>query len=114
MVLRAVISIRLIRRSDTEGRVPAVEVMRATEYIRSCILDPEKTKLLREALAAGTSQYGMQTFDQSIYDHYKANRITLEDALNYSTNPEEFKLRIQGIYTTKDAAIEAMEREINT
>jgi len=114
MVLRAVISIRLIRRSDTEGRVPAVEVMRTTEYIRNCILDPEKTKLLREALAAGTSQYGMQTFDQSIYDHYKAGRITLEDALNYSTNPEEFKLRIQGIYTTKDAAIEAMEREINT
>ncbi|MEJ2244733.1 MAG: type IV pilus twitching motility protein PilT [Acidobacteriota bacterium] len=114
MVLRAVISIRLIRRSDTDGRVPAVEVMRVTEYIRNCILDPEKTKLLREALAAGTSQYGMQTFDQSIYDHYKADRITLEDALNYSTNPEEFKLRIQGIYTTKDAAIEAMEREINT
>ena len=54
----------------------------------------------------------MQTFDQSIYEHYKAEHITLEDALNYSTNPEEFKLRVQGIYTTKDAAIEAMERDL--
>jgi twitching motility protein PilT len=112
MVLRAVISMRLLRRSDISGRVPAIEIMRATELIRTCILDPEKTRLLREAIAAGTSQYGMQTFDQSIYEHYKAGRVSLEDALNYSTNPEEFKLRVQGIYTTKDTAIEAMEKEM--
>jgi len=113
MVLRAVISMRLIRRSDIRGRVPAIEVMIVTEYIRNCILDPEKTRLIRQAIAAGTSQYGMQTFDQSIYEHYKAGRITYEDALNYATNPDEFKLRVQGIYTTKDAAIEAMEGEIS-
>jgi twitching motility protein PilT len=112
MVLRAVISMRLMRRSDSPGRVPAIEVLRSTEMIRNCILDPEKTRLLREAIAAGTSQYGMQTFDQSIYAHYRAGRITLEDALGYSTNPEEFKLRLQGIYSTKDAAIETMEREM--
>ena len=113
MVLRAVISMRLIRRSDASGRVPAVEIMRVTEFIRSCIIDPEKTKSMREAIAAGTSQYGMQTFDQSIYEHYKADRISLEDALNYATNPEEFKLRVQGIYTTKDAAIHSMEQEMS-
>ena len=112
MVLKAVISMRLIRRSDSSGRIPAIEIMRTTEYIRNCILDPEKVKLFREAIAAGTSEYGMQTFDQSIYEHYQADRITLEDALNYSTNPEEFKLRVQGIYTTKDAAIASMEQEI--
>jgi twitching motility protein PilT len=112
MVLRAVISMRLMRRSDIPGRVPAIEVMRTTELIRNCIMDPDKTRLLREAIAAGTSQYGMQTFDQSIYEHYQAGRITLEDAYSYSTNPEEFKLRVQGIYTTKDAAIEAMEKEL--
>jgi twitching motility protein PilT len=112
MVLRAVVSMRLIKRSDSEGRIPAIEIMRVTEYIRNCILDPEKSKMIREAIAAGTSQYGMQTFDQSIYEHYKAERITLEDALNYSTNPEEFKLRVQGIYTTKDAAIHSMEQEM--
>jgi twitching motility protein PilT len=112
MVLRAVVSQRLMRRSDIPGRVPAIEILRATEYISTCILDPEKTRLLREAIAMGTSQYGMQTFDQSIYEHYKCGRITLEDALSYATNPEEFKLRVQGIYTTKDAAIESMEREM--
>lgn len=113
MVLRAVVSMRLIRRSDARGRVPAVEVMIVTEYIRNCILDPEKTRLIRQAIAAGTSQYGMQTFDQSIYEHYKAGRISYDDALNYATNPDEFKLRVQGIYSTKDAAIEAMEGEFS-
>jgi twitching motility protein PilT len=114
MVLRAVVSMRLIRRSDVPGRVPAIEVMIVTEYIRNCILDPDKTRLIRQAIAAGTSQYGMQTFDQSIYEHYKAGRITYEDAMSYATNPDEFKLRVQGIYSTKDAAIEAMEQELAT
>jgi len=113
MVLRAVVSMRLIRRSDTKGRVPAIEVMIVTEFIRNCIMDPEKTRLIRQAIAAGTSQYGMQTFDQSIYEHYKAGRVSYEDALIYATNPDEFKLRVQGIYTTKDAAMEAMEDELS-
>jgi twitching motility protein PilT len=112
MVLRAVISMKLIRRSDVPGRVPAAEVMIMTEYIRTCIIDSDKTRMIRQAIAAGTSQYGMQTFDQSIYDHYKAGRISYEDALNYATNPDEFRLRVQGIYSTKDAAIEAMEKEL--
>jgi twitching motility protein PilT len=112
-VLRGVISMRLIKRSDIPGRVPAIEVMVVTEFIRNCIIDPDKTRTIRSAIAAGTSQYGMQTFDQSIYEHYKASRITYEDALICATNPDEFKLRVQGIYSTKDAAIEAMESEIS-
>jgi twitching motility protein PilT len=113
MVLKAIVSMRLMRRSDASGRVPAIEVLRTTELIRNCIIDPEKTRLMREAIAAGTSQYGMQTFDQSIYDHYRAGRITLEDAFSYSSNPEELKLRIQGIYSTKDTSIESMQRELS-
>ncbi len=112
-VLRGVISMRLIKRSDTPGRVPAIEVMIVTEFIRNCIIDPEKTRAIRGAIAAGTSQYGMQTFDQHIYEHYKAGRITYEDALICATNPDEFKLRVQGIYSTKDSAIESMESELS-
>ena len=65
-VLRAIVSQRLVRRCDAEGRVPAVEVMINTAFIRECILVPEKTRSIRDAIAAGTSQYGMQTFDQSL------------------------------------------------
>jgi twitching motility protein PilT len=113
MVLRAVISMRLMRRTDIDGRVPAIEIMVVTELIRNAILDPDKTRLIRAAIAAGTSQYGMQTFDQSIFEHYKAGRITYQDALAYATNPDEFKLRIEGIYSTTDASLEAMEQELS-
>jgi len=108
--LKAVISQRLVRKSDGIGRVPAAEVLITTEYIRDCIINPEKTRLIHDAIAAGTSQYGMQTFDQSLYDLYSQGLITLEEALANSSNPDEFKLRIAGIRTTTEAAREEMER----
>jgi len=108
-VLRAVISMRLLPRADGMGRVPAVEVMRVTPYIRECIENKDKTKYIREQIALGTSQYGMQTFDQSLFGLYKAGLITLEEALKRSTNPDEFKLKIQGVQFTADVAREEME-----
>jgi twitching motility protein PilT len=108
--LKAVISQRLVRKADGIGRVPAVEVLVTTEYIRDCIVNPDKTRLIHDAIAAGVSQYAMQTFDQSLYDLYSQGLITLEEALLNSSNPDEFKLRIAGIRTTTDAAREEMER----
>ncbi|MGH9778395.1 MAG: type IV pilus twitching motility protein PilT, partial [Candidatus Acidiferrales bacterium] len=66
--LKSIVSQRLVRRSDGKGRVPAVEVLIATAYVRDCIINPEKTRLIHDAIATGTSQYGMQTFDQSLYE----------------------------------------------
>ncbi len=108
--LKAIISQRLVRKSDGIGRVPAVEVLISTEYIRDCIINPEKTRLIRDAIASGVSQYGMQTFDQSLYDLYSQGLITLDEALIRASNPDEFKLRIAGIRTTADVAREEMER----
>jgi len=108
--LRAIISQRLVRKSDGIGRVPAVEVLITTEYIRDCIINPDKTRLIHDAIASGVSQYAMQTFDQSLYDLYQQGLITLEEALTSSSNPDEFKLRIAGIASTADAAREEMER----
>ncbi|MEE4271523.1 MAG: type IV pilus twitching motility protein PilT [Thermoanaerobaculales bacterium] len=108
-VLKAIISMRLLPRADGLGRVPAVEVLIATAYIRDCIENKEKTKLIRDAITQGTSQYGMQTFDQSLYLLYKNGLITLEEALRRATNPDEFKLKIQGIQSTSDLSREEME-----
>src|SRR5208337_1962188 len=90
--LRAVISQRLVRRADMAGRVPATEVMVTTAYIRECILIPEKTRHIREAISAGTSQYGMQTFDQSLWDLFQAGLVNYETALESASNADEFKL----------------------
>jgi twitching motility protein PilT len=111
--LKAVVSQRLVRKSDGLGRVPAVEVMISTGYIRDCIINPDKTRMIRDAIAAGVSQYGMQTFDQSLYDLYTRQLITYEEALTRASNPDEFKLRIQGIRSTADAAREEMEKSMS-
>jgi twitching motility protein PilT len=108
-VLKAVISMRLLPRADGLGRVPAVEVLISTAYIRDCIEQKEKTKLIRDAIAAGTSQYGMQTFDQSLFALYKSGLITLDEALRRASNPDELRLRIQGIQSTADMSREEME-----
>ena len=108
-VLRAVISQRLVRRCDSDGRVPAVEVMTNTAYIRECILVPEKTRSIRDAISAGTSQYGMQTFDQSLWDLFQAGLVNYETALDNASNADDFKLRMQGISSTSDASKNAMQ-----
>src|SRR6202171_1589591 len=102
--LKAIVSQRLVRKSDGIGRVPAVEVLIATEFIRDCVINPDKTRMIHDAIASGVSQYGMQTFDQSLYDLYSQGLITLDEALIRATNPDEFKLCIQGLSTTADAA----------
>ncbi|HEY2934255.1 MAG TPA: type IV pilus twitching motility protein PilT [Acidobacteriota bacterium] len=101
-ILRAIISLRLIR-SVAGGRLPAAEVLLNTEFIKNCIVEPERTKDIRNALAAGLTQYGMQTFDQSILNFYNQGRVTLEEALAFASNPEEFKLRIRGIVSSAEA-----------
>jgi len=111
-VLKAIISMRLVPRKDNKGRVPAVEVMLNTAYIRSCIEEKEKTKLIHDAIAAGVSQYGMQTFDQSLYYLWKASYITYEEALKRCSNPDEFKLKVQGIQSTSDLARDSMEESM--
>lgn len=109
-LLKAVVSQRLMKSVRGTSRVPAVEVMISTPLIRDCILHEEKTSQIRDAIAAGTSQYGMQTFDQSLFYLYQSELITLEEALRGSTNPDEFRLRLAGIQNTTQQAKEEMER----
>ena len=111
-VLKAVISQRLLPRTDGQGRAPAVEVMISTPFIRDCIVDKEKTHLIHGAIAAGTSQYGMQTFDQSIFGLYSQSLVAYEEALRWASNVDEFKLKVQGIQTTTDASREQMARQV--
>jgi twitching motility protein PilT len=113
-VLKAVISMRLVPRADGHGRVPAVEVMIVTPFIRDCIINKDKTKLIHEAIAAGVSQYGMQTFDQSIFQLFKKDLISYDEALRRASNPDEFKLKIQGIQSTSDMAAEEMEKTMQS
>jgi len=102
-VFKGVVSMRLVPRADGNGRVPAVEVMIATQTVRECIIDQDKTRKIPDVIAAGQTQYGMQTFDQSLFGLYQKNLITYEEALRWCTNPEDFTLKVKGIQSTSDA-----------
>ena len=100
--LRAVISQRLIPRRDGAGRVPAIEVMTGTPTVREYIMNPEKTPLLHALIAEGMTQYGMQTFDQSIMGLLREGLISEEEALKNANNPNELALKLKGIDASSD------------
>jgi len=102
-VIQGIISMRLIPRADREGRVPASEIMLSTQTIREAIIDADKTRNIRGIIAAGRSQYQMQTFDQSIYDLYTRHLISYEEALKWTSTPEDFILKVKGIQTTQES-----------
>lgn len=105
-VIKGIISMRLVPKADGVGRVPAVEVMVATATVKDCILEPDKTKLIPDVIAQGKLHYGMQTFDQSLFDLFKSGLITYEEALRRASNPDDFILRVKGVRSTSDMALE--------
>jgi twitching motility protein PilT len=108
-LLRGIVSQRLMKSAKGRGRVPAIEVLVSTGLVREYILNEEKTSQIRDAISAGTSQYGMQTFDQSLFYLYQAQMITLDEALRGASNPDDFRLRLAGISNTTTQARESME-----
>jgi twitching motility protein PilT len=113
-VLKGVISQRLMPSADGRTRVPAVEVMVSTAFIRDCIVDKDRTSMIHGAIAAGTSQYGMQTFDQSIFGLYSQGLVSYEEALRWASNVDEFKLKVQGISTTADMSRDQMAQAVTS
>jgi twitching motility protein PilT len=91
--LRGVVSQRLVRTPDGDGRVAVCEILRMTGRVRDMIVDPEITGELQQVIAEG-EYYGMQTFDQALLHHYQAGRVTMEDALRVASSPHDFKLLV--------------------
>jgi twitching motility protein PilT len=100
--LRAVICQRLIARADGAGRVPAIEIMVNTPTIREFLINPDKLPMIHSAVADGVTQYGMQTFDQSVLALLREGSITEEEALKNCNNPNELELKLKGISATSD------------
>ncbi len=91
--VKGVISQRLVPGAEG-GRVAVCEILRTTGRVRDMILDPTQTGKLVEVIASG-GYYGMQTFDQALYGHVKAGRVTFEDAMRVASSPHDFKLLMQ-------------------
>jgi twitching motility protein PilT len=109
--LQAVISLRLVPRADKPGRVPACEVLINTQTVRDQIRDMDKTLNIPDLIKEGTVQYGMQSFDQSLMQHYTQGTISYESAVFFATSPSEFALRVQGVAGTSDNSWSSFESD---
>jgi twitching motility protein PilT len=91
--VKAVVSQRLVKRADGQGRVACCEVLRMTGRVRDMIMIPEETGKLCDVIAEG-AYYGMQTFDQALLAHVQAGRVTMEEAMRAATSPHDYKLMV--------------------
>jgi twitching motility protein PilT len=95
--LHAVVSLRLVPRKDGKGRLPACEVLINTAAVADNIRDLSKQLNIPDLIAEGSIQYGMQSFDQSLFRYYQQGLISYESAIFYATNPSEFALKVSGV-----------------
>jgi twitching motility protein PilT len=98
--LRGVVSQRLLPHASGKGRVPAVEVMVVTPIIRKYILENALGEI-GPVMKQG-AYYGMQTFHQALINLISSGEITLETALEASSNPEEIMMSVRGVQTGDD------------
>ena len=91
--LKSVISQRLLPLKDTDGRVPAVEVMLNTPLMADLIFKGEVHQM--KELIAKSNELGMQTFDQHLFHLIEAGKITMEDGLRNADSINDLRLRLK-------------------
>jgi len=99
--LEGIVCMRLLPRRDGNGRIPAMEVLRCTSTARKALSNGENYRL-KEIMQKGRD-IGMQTFNQALLDLYQRELITYEEAMAAASNPEEFRLNAQGMFTGTDS-----------
>ncbi|PJK09071.1 type IV pili twitching motility protein PilT [Lysobacteraceae bacterium NML95-0200] len=91
--LKAVVAQQLVPRVDGKGRRVAMEILLGTPLVQDYIRDGEIHKL-KEVMKDST-QLGMKTFDQSLFELYQAGEISYDDALRYADSQNEVRLKIK-------------------
>jgi len=95
--LHTIVSLRLVPRKDGKGRLPASEVLINTAAVQENMRDLTKSLSIPDLIAQGSVQYGMQSFDQSLFYWYQQGMVSYESAIFYATNPSEFALKVSGV-----------------
>jgi twitching motility protein PilT len=98
--LRAVISQRLVPRKAGVGRIAAVEVLIGTQLMKERIQKSADSHDIMSLMEEGRSSYGMQSFDQHLYELWEAQEISEETALAFASSPKDLSLRLRGLVAT--------------
>jgi twitching motility protein PilU len=91
--IKGIISQRLIKKPDGKGRVAALEILLNSPLIQDLIFKGEITQI-KEIMSKST-QLGMQTFDQALFNHYEEGNINYEEAIRNADSQNELRLRIK-------------------
>ncbi|RJP18152.1 MAG: PilT/PilU family type 4a pilus ATPase [Candidatus Abyssobacteria bacterium SURF_5] len=95
--LRAIVSQRLVPRKTGTGRIAAVEILIGTQLVKERIRIQADASQIISLMCEGRETYGMQTFDQHLYELWEAEEISEETALAYATSPKDLSLRLRGL-----------------
>jgi twitching motility protein PilT len=93
--LTSIVSQRLLPRADGKGRAVAAEILIVTPAVRDMIADGKRIHEIRDYIADGRDQYGMQTFDQHLQDLVTSGEVTFDVAMAAATNPSDFELKMR-------------------
>lgn len=114
--LKAIVAQQLIKRADGKGRCPAVEILINTP-LASNLIRKGKISELKE-LMKRSKEHGMRTFDQALYDLYKAGKISYEDALHSADSMNEVRLMIKlgeegdvNTFASKEETIQLVDQD---
>ncbi len=93
-VLRGVLCQRLVDRADGRGRVAVVEALVGTHKVRDAILEGVDSNGLEWLMSEG-EYHGMATFDQALFQLFTDEYVSLDEALERATHPEDFRISVQ-------------------
>ena len=91
--LKAILAQQLIPTPDGKGRRAAVEILINTPLASDLVRKGEVHEL--KELMKRSTQQGMKTFDQALYELYKENEITYDDAIHYADSANEIRLLVK-------------------
>lgn len=91
--LRGIVAQQLVPTVDGKGRVAAIEILLNSPMVGDLIKKGEMGSI--KEIMSKSRELGMQTFDQALYDHYKAGKITYSDALHHADSPNDLRLMIK-------------------
>jgi twitching motility protein PilU len=91
--LRGLISQRLVPRKESKGRAVAIEIMLNSPLISDLIFKGQVHEI--KEIMKKSRELGMQTFDQSLFDLYEADKISYEDALRNADSVNDLRLTIK-------------------
>ena len=97
LVLRAIVSMRLIEKSDRSGMIPVCEILVNTPKIAK-LIESGETKDILDEVESSVAYYRMQSMNQSLLALLVNQKITYQRAMELATDPEDLSLKLRKLF----------------